>query len=180
MVLAAQHMGFEARAVLGHYVRVRHLALHQPRFGAALGAQRFVTALEDPVQRLPWGQHGPALGQGLANGGQLRVGLVGGWQKAGEHEHGRVGVQRPLLAAGVAAPTAVEDALRIGGQGHGGDGAEQGLHRGSGMERSCPRQGAARVQANGWIEWLGATTPPAWGGWVLYKNGRQRNANKRR
>ncbi len=152
MVLAAQHMGFEARAVLGDYVRVGHLPCISRVSVRPWVRSASLRHWKTQFSGCPGARTGPALGQGGADGGQLRFGLVGGWQKAGEHEHGRVGVQRPLLAAGVSAATAVEDALRIGGQGHGGDGAEQGLHRGSDMERSCPppRCGA------GASEWMGS------------------------
>ena len=79
----------------------------------------------------------------LVHGGQQ--GVVGGF-KAGEHPHGRVGVQRPAFAAGVQAAPAVEDAAGLGGQRSGGNGVEQGLHGGGAgghRARSTARTGEA-------------------------------------
>ena len=67
----------------------------------------------------------PAGLQRGADGGEL---FVGGGGEAGEDEDRRVDVERPLLAAGIQAATAVEDAAGVYRQGHGGDGVEQGLH----------------------------------------------------
>ena len=95
--------------------------------GAALG---FAALLKDPVEcvLLPRRRNvPPARVQRCADGGEL---LVAGGRKAGDHEDGRVRIQRPLLAARVQAAAAVEDAAGIRGQRHGGDGIEQGLHGG--------------------------------------------------
>ena len=49
--------------------------------------------------------------------------------EAGQDPDGRKPVQRPVLAAGVQATTAVENPVRIGCDGHLGDGVQKGLHR---------------------------------------------------
>ena len=138
VVLPAQHMHQVARAVFLHHMRLGHLACH----GAGFALLR-VAALVHPVQCGAGCQCGPARLQGLVHGGQQ--GVVGGF-KAGEHPHGRVGVQRPAFAAGVQAAPAVEDAAGLGGQRSGGNGGEQGLHGGGAgghRARSTARTGEA-------------------------------------
>ena len=135
MVLALHHLHPKAGTLLGHGVQFGHAAGHQPRFTAACSAQRRTAALKDPAQPLARRQLLPARRQCRADGGQFLLGGFGGFggfggrQKTGQHKDRRKSVQRPVLAAGVQPAPAVEDALRIGGQGHQGNGVEQGLHK---------------------------------------------------
>jgi hypothetical protein len=113
-----------ARALLGDDVRLGHAAGH----GARLGARGVAAALKDPVQRGAGRDLLPAAGERGTHGGELGLGVRPDGQEAGEHENGREGVERPVLATGVQAAPAMEDALGVGGQIHRGDGFEQGVH----------------------------------------------------
>ena len=128
VVLPAQHVHPVARTGLRHDVRIGNAAGHHVGVGAAGAALRLAALLKDPVQGLARRQLRPARCQRGANGGQL---LVADRGKTGEHEDGRVGVQRPGLTAGMPAAAPVENALGIGCQRHGGDGVKQGLHGGN-------------------------------------------------
>ncbi|MPN35353.1 hypothetical protein SDC9_182851 [bioreactor metagenome] len=121
VVLAAQHMHQIARAGLAHHMRLGHAAAHQ--FGAALAAHQ--PDLQHPVQRLARCDLRPARRKRIADGSDGRVVQFG---KTGQHQHGRIGVERQVLAALVHAAPAVEDARGVGGAAHVRDGVEQGLH----------------------------------------------------
>jgi hypothetical protein len=137
VVLAAQHMHAVAGAGLGDHMRVGHFAGHEPGFGGRSGLAQLV----DPVQGLGRGQFVPAPDQRIADGGQ---GIVSQRLEAGEHQHGREGVQRQVLAARMQAATAVEDALGVGGRFHPGDGVEQGLHGRSKSRGRAPAAAGAK------------------------------------
>ncbi len=105
VVLPAHHMHQVLGALLGHHMRLRHAAGHEAGLCFALRS-----ALEHPVQRLAGGKDCPALRQGLVAQGQFV--LAHGFE-AGQDPHRRKPIQRPVLAAGVYATTAVENPVRI-------------------------------------------------------------------
>ena len=121
MVLATQQVHAVARAVLGDHMGLGHRAGHEPRL-RAVAAQ---PGLQHPVQRLAWRDLLPARREGRADGGLV---LRRQCSETGQQQHGRERVEHQVLAARVQATAAVEDALRIGREGHPGDGVEQGLH----------------------------------------------------
>ena len=116
MVLAACNVNEVLGPVFGDYMRLGQGAAHDAGFDLATG----LTGLKGPGKRLVCrGNLLPALLQGLTD--QSQLGFIQG-RKAGQHDDGWKGVQRYLLAARIAAATAVKDALGIGAIGHLGNG----------------------------------------------------------
>ena len=142
VVLSLEQVHPELRALLHHHVGFRHAACHQPGVGLA-----FKPALVHPVERLAGRYLLPPRGQCGPHGGQFRV---GGGLEAGEQKNGRKSIQRPVFTARVQTPTAVKNALGIGGQGHRGDGVEHCLHGGWVVQKT----GFLKCQSG--LAWLGA------------------------
>ena len=121
VVLPAQHMGAVLQPGFGDGVRFRHAACHQPCFRFGTGLAHLV----DPVQWLITTNVCPACLQCFAHCSQCSF-----FQrlKAGQHQHGREGIEHQMLAARVAASASVEDAAGIRGHFKLGNGVEQCLH----------------------------------------------------
>ncbi|MNS67880.1 hypothetical protein D3C72_1011430 [compost metagenome] len=116
MVLAAQYMHQKARAIFLHRVRIGQAALHQPGLRSPQSA-----TLVDPDERLARVDLLPAGLQCITNG--LEIATLQR-SKAGQYDGRREDVERQVLAAGMQAAAAMEKALRVLAQRHGGDGVE--------------------------------------------------------
>jgi hypothetical protein len=122
VVLPAHHMHDVASPLLGDHMPLRHAPGHEAGFSFALGS-----ALEHPVERLSGGQCVPTRLQCALAQGQL---LIRHRLEAGQNPHGCEPVERPVLAAGIKATTAMKHPVRIDGVAHLCDRIQEGLHGG--------------------------------------------------